>query len=423
MRIIIILISTFLTTGTANTQNLLDIYKKGTVNLIADTEFAKGNDWDNIFRDYYNKIGNEQVGNRKSIKQLPDGSFIVNHAYKNYFTVFSPDGTFVKEFSIKNKAGKNLKVSGIRGVLDDEILFTGVTTSGKMFCADLDGNLIKTLEVKYMVRSIIALPNRKFAIAGTVLWKDRFRDIVAIKDYETGEETIIWDCYSPSPNTAVIDIPEKNGKSSPVEIMTRPINSAFRSRPNIVLTAKNELLVCISSTGELIFYNLSGVKLRTKKVNWENDKIPVEELLKKHDEVRARIANREISNRMVDRYGSEERAKRYIEEMLKQHDARRELIKNPQDLPYYSTIIEDSDNNLLFFEYAKEKGNNQFNVYTLNGKGEFVCKSSFICENYDLVINAGRLIFKDGFLYGVQELKEESGIPMRLVKFKLKSTE
>ena len=92
------------------------------------------------------------------------------------------------------------------------------------------------------------------------------------------------------------------------------------------------------------------------------------------------------------------------------------IRKKPQDLPYYSTIIEDSDGNILFFEYAKEKGDNQFNVYTLNGDGEFVCKSSFVCDKYNLVINQGRLVFKNGYLYGLQELKDKSEIPMRLLQ-------
>lgn len=73
-----------------------------------------------------------------------------------------------------------------------------------------------------------------------------------------------------------------------------------------------------------------------------------------------------------------------------------------------------------FFKYAEEAGANKFNVYTLNGEGEFVCKSSFVCDDYDLVINSNKLLFKDGFLLGVQELKDKTGIPMRLVKFKLK---
>lgn len=423
MRAILILISALLVAGTANAQNLLDIYKKGTVKLVADPEFAKDNNWENIFRDYYNKIGKEQVGNRKSICLLPYGSILVNHAYNKTYTKFSGEGKFEKEFSIKNSSGQVLKRSSIKGVLADEILFTDVDNSGRMYCTDLEGNLLKTLKVNYMDKNIISLPNRKFAIVGTVLWKNRFRDVVAIKDYETGEEKIIWDSFSPSSTVVVIDIPDKNGKSSPIKTMAPPPppNSTSRSRPNIILTTKNELLVCVASTGELLFHDLNGNLLRTKKVDWKNDKIPVEELLKKHDEARERIANREITDKMIQRYGNEERAKQFREELLKQHDERREQIKNPKDLPYYSTIIEDSDGNILFFEYAKERGNNQFNVYTLNGEGEFVCKSSFICDEYDLVINPSRMIFKDGFLYGIQELKQASGIPMRLVKFKLEA--
>lgn len=408
---------------TASAQTLLDIYKKGTVKLVADTEFAKGNDWDNIFRDYDNKIGNEQVGNRKSVHLLPDGSFVVNHAYNKTYTKFSPEGKFEKEFNIKNSSGHALRRSSIKGVLDNEILFTDVDNSGRMYCTDLDGNLLKTLKVNYMDRNIIALPNRKFAIVGTVLWKDRFRELVAIKDYETGDEKIIWDGFSAKNMVTVMTIPGSNGKSSVAVSSTPPPppppKGGYRSQPSIILTANNEILICIASTGELIFYDLDGNKLRTKKVNWQNDKVPVEDLLKKHDEARERITSRKYSEKAIERYGGKEAAENFRQELLKQHDEARKGITQPRELPYYSTIMEDSDNNLLFFEYAKEKGANKFNVYALNGEGEFVCKSSFVCDDYDLVINPGRLVFKDGYLFGVQELKDKSGIPMRLVKFRL----
>jgi len=34
---------------------------------------------------------------------------------------------------------------------------------------------------------VIPLPNKKPAVAGWVIWKTKFRDFVAIKDYESGE--------------------------------------------------------------------------------------------------------------------------------------------------------------------------------------------------------------------------------------------
>lgn len=422
MRAIIILIVVLFLSTTADTQNLLDLYKKGTVKLVPDPEFGKSNDWDKVFSTYNDYMSKEHIGKRKSIRLLPDGSFLVNHSYKNFFTKFAADGKFEKEFSIKSSSGKVLKTPGILGVLDDEILFTGVDNSGNLFCADLEGKHIKTLEVKYMDKNIIPLPNRKFAIAGTVLWKDRFRYIVAIKDYETGEEKVIWDSFSPRSQIVAIDIPSSQGKKSAfTTVPPPPPKGGFRSQPNIIVTANNELLVCVANTGELIFYDLEGNKLRTKNVNWKNDKVPVDELLQKHNEARERIANRKLSEKMIERYGGEERVKLFTEEMLKQHDARKENIISPMDLPYFSTIMQDSDNNLLFFEYAKEKGANKFNVYALSGEGEFVCKSSFVCDDYDLVINSNKLVFKDGVLYGVQEQKNKSGIPMRLVKFKLET--
>ena len=42
-----------------------------------------------------------------------------------------------------------------------------------------------------------------------------------------------------------------------------------------------------------------------------------------------------------------------------------------------------------------------------------------VCDDYDLVINADRMAFHNGYLYSVQDKKGAKGIPMRLVKFRL----
>ena len=34
-------------------QNLIDIYKKGPVKLIPDTEYAQNNNWNQVFETYY----------------------------------------------------------------------------------------------------------------------------------------------------------------------------------------------------------------------------------------------------------------------------------------------------------------------------------------------------------------------------------
>ncbi len=70
-------------------QNLIETYKKGTVKLVPDIEYARNNNWDKVFDTYYDTIYRKPMGNRKSLKLMPDGSVVVNHAYKNYYTKFT----------------------------------------------------------------------------------------------------------------------------------------------------------------------------------------------------------------------------------------------------------------------------------------------------------------------------------------------
>ena len=94
-------------------------------------------------------------------------------------------------------------------------------------------------------------------------------------------------------------------------------------------------------------------------------------------------------------------------------------ITEPVNLPVFTTVIKDSEDNLLFFEIPETKGGNKFNVWVYQDGGEFVCQSSFVCDDYDLVINADRMVFHNGYLYSVQDKKGAKGIPLRLVKFRL----
>ncbi len=96
-----IILAVFTILGSA--QNLIETYKKGTVNLVPDIEYARDNNWDKVFETYYDTIYRKPMGYRKSLKLMPDGSVVVNHAYKNYYTKFTPDGKFEKEFGITKK--------------------------------------------------------------------------------------------------------------------------------------------------------------------------------------------------------------------------------------------------------------------------------------------------------------------------------
>ena len=190
----------------------------------------------------------------------------------------------------------------------------------------------------------------------------------------------------------------------------------FRPSPNVVF-AKNKLIVAIPTTGEILEYSTEGQLLNKSKVSWKNSEITIEEQTK-------------IQKDAIDKYS--ESIKRMKEEPEKNSrdieaytailtDMKSDLgkITEPIPMPYFSAVIKDSDDNLLFFEHPKDEGANKFNVYTYNSEGNFACQSSFQCDDYNLVINPSKLVFFKGYLYGIQELKSAQGIPARLVKFKI----
>lgn len=421
--------------GNINAQKLLDIYKNGPVKLIPDTEFGKTNNWNKVFKTYNDTIYKKHVGKRKSLIILPDGSFIVNHAYRNFFTKFNPDGKFEKEFNVVNSKGETMKTPDIFGVLNKNILYTGLTNMGEMTCFDLEGNYLKTLTLDYMTRQIIPLPNKKLAVVGWVIWSDRFRDFVSIVDYETNEEKIIWDHFTKRTKDIFKDrmfiYTYKFKKEGITSLSTMPHtgNLGLRPAPKISLL-KDKLLIAIPPNGEILEYKLNGSFISKKKVNWEHGSItPAEQIeiqekaIEKYKKQVKSMENQTDKSVKLNEYWGIHKIE-YLEAnkaMIKEMEEDLTKISEQIPIPYFSTVIKDSDGNLLFFEYPKEEGANKFNVFTYNAEGKFVCQSSFICDEYNLVINPKKLVFFNGYLYGLQELKDVEGVPMRLVKFKLEN--
>ena len=93
----------------------------------------------------------------------------------------------------------------------------------------------------------------------------------------------------------------------------------------------------------------------------------------------------------------------------------------PKYLPYFSTMIIDSDGNILIFEYTKDedKTNNKFRAYSYDMKGNFLGTSSFKNEVLDLTFNPQNFQFFNGFVYTVAKAKKESKEPLKIVKLKL----
>ena len=413
-------------------QKLIDVYKKGIVKLVPDTEYAKGNNWDVVFKTYYDTIYKTPMGNRKSLKIMTDGSVIVNHTYRNFYSKFSPDGKFEKEFGIISSKGVQYKkINAIEGIINNNTFFSGLDNMGNMICFDFNGNYKKTLKLNYMTRQMIPLPNNKIAVVGWVIWSNKFRDFVSIVDYETNNEKVIWEYFTERPegigHSKLFNYGYKWKEGGAFSITTMPFSkyTGMASSPQISCV-ENRLIVAIPTTGEILVYDLEGNLKSKDKIEWATNYISVEE--QKEIQRKAIEKYKNIGTFNFTRWVTPEKNTITPEEnkiafdiVLKQMEADLEKISDPIPIPTFSTIIKDSDGNLLFFEFPKEGDVNKFNVWIYENNGKFVCQSSFVCDEYDLVINPSKMVFYNGYVYGLQLLKQSNGVPLRLVRFKVTS--
>lgn len=415
-------------------QKLLDRYKSGTAKLVADTDYAKGNDWDEIFRTYYDTIYNKPMGERKSLKMMPDGSVIVNHEYRDFFSKFSSNGQFEREFSATGKVGVQKKYNfEIKGVINNNTFFTDLDRLGNMLLLDFDGNYKKKLKLDYMSSQMIALPNNKVAVVGWVLWQEKNREFISIIDCNSGEQHDIWERFLDrksmqdyKDNRPIFHYTRKLESGGLMSFTSMPFAnmSGFAKAPKIASIGDN-LMIAIPATGEILIYDLEGNPVDQGKIDWNRSSITVDE--QKEIQRKAIEKLKDPSHNRSSYYVGPQNEKAQwesdqqnaIEQIIPQMEEDLENVNDPIPLPYFSTIIKDSDDNVLFFEYPKEKGQNKFNVWIYNKGGEFLCQSRFVCDDYDLQINPDKLVFHNGYIYGLQIKKNVSGVPLRLVRFKL----
>lgn len=415
-------------------QTLLDTYKNGAVKLVPETNYAQDNDWNQVFRSYYDKMYDTYIGKRKYVTVLSDGSVVVSHSYTDYYTLFDKDGNFVREFSINT--GKNKKLQKpIAGALNDKVLYTKSDNMGKIHFVDLQGNVKKIVTVKYSVYDILPLPGDRLLVTGFVVGK-KSRDIVSIVDYNTGDQKVIysywWEDGRYATSSAGEDVPffyrKKLENGSEIMVGYHPADavmpigvrqSSIRARIAIV---KQKIVVAAPSVNQIITYDLNGVELSRMNIPFGKKEVSVEEqkeILRKQIESTKNGTDPTIVPNVSMNVETEEYKKVIMPELVKKMEKDMALITEPVKLPVFTTVIKDSEDNLLFFEIPETKGGNKFNVWVYQDGGEFVCQSSFVCDDYDLVINADRMAFHNGYLYSVQDKKGAKGIPMRLVKFRL----
>ncbi len=409
-------------------QNLLDIYKSGTVKLVPDEEYAKNNNWNDVFKTYYDTIYGAPMGNRKSLKLIPDGSVVINHQYRNFYSKFSPDGTFVKEFGVIGTNGKRFKkTNNIAGVINNNTFFTGLDNMGNMYCFDFNGNYKKKLILDYMSHGMVALPNGKIAVLGWVIWKTKFRSFVSLVDYRTNNEEVIWEHFTerkPIGEEGLFNYAYQFEKGGIISLRTLDINKTrglrIRSKLSVI---DDKLLLSNPNDGTIIVFDLEGNKLSETKISLPNNYISVDEQKAIQQKAIEKYSNKDplrFSEILNTSEKDSKKAHEYFVNAMKEDLLK---IKEPIRKPHFSTMMQDSDNNLLFFEFPEEENTNKFNVWVYKNGGEFVCQSSFVCDDFELQINPNKMVFKDGYIYGLQKLKNSNGVPLRLKRFKLEKAQ
>jgi hypothetical protein len=390
---------------------------------VPDTEYAQGNQWNKVFETYTDTLYGKPMGNRKTLTMMPDGSVVVDHAYQNFYSMFSPTGKFIKEFGVKNSKGVPFKkINQIQGIVNNNTFYTGLDNMGNMVCFDFDGNYVKTLKLDYMTKQMITLPNNKIAVVGWVLWKEKIREFVSIVNFETNEEKFVWEHYTdrcePGSDCKLYNYSYSFEKRGVISFNTMPFSKITgMSSPPIIATTGNQLVVAIPNTGEINLFDLNGNKTGKERVSWTNNFISVDE--QKEIQRKAIEKYKSLKNPTFASWVSPEENENALKTIIKNMELDLQKIKDPIPIPAISTIIKDSDGNLLFFEYPKEENANKFNVWIMQNGGKFICQSSFICDDYDLIINPSKMVFSKGMIYGLQKLKKTDGVPLRLTRFKL----
>ena len=399
-------------------QNLTEVYKKGAVDLQEDTGFGIKNNLEELFYDIDARRDEGKDGRNKAIVVAPDGSIFMSHRSRHSISVFDKNGNFIKEFGKKGgKESDFVYMPVVIGILSGKYLATSAV-DGRMLFFDLNGKWVKTISLDYLPLDNAILGDNKFAILGHTSWKSKIRSFVAIKDFDTGAEKIIWDHFDDNEMKNTIQTKTLGGVST----WSLPFSHPSYTRPKLLSTPDGNLALVFPGSGEIEIYSPEGKLLKSFTVTTgERLTITQEERNEYYNKALEQIKSME--KELLNAKGKQkENLEQMIAQFKQQVDKYLDPAYYPEKLPEISQAMFDSDNNLLVFAFTKESGENKFMFYSYNNLGNKVGQSSFESDKYNLNFSNSKFVFYKGDVIGVQTLKDEKNkILIRLVRFKLKN--
>jgi len=410
-------------------QQLSTIYKSGEIKLVPDASYAKNVNWDKQFSDFDQTAWGKTVGLYKQIVVAPDGSVFMSHHTRHSISKFDKNGNFVKEFG--KKGGKSpadfIYMPSVQGILDGKYLYT-TAVDGRMHFFDLNGNWVKTIRLKYMPLGSMPMKGGKIAILGHVPSGNGAKHIISLLNYSDEKEKIIsstFEPYTSSDKNSIKITPyfykDKNGKEQHIGqwfSCSLPFSHSSYYRVRFATNSAGNLVAAYPSIGEIAVFDNTGKKLRQFKADQKPEVITREDREDYYQNVAKDM--KRLEENVAKMTKDKEYWDSYVAQYKQQLEKFRDPANYPANLPYFSEMMVDSENNILLFRFTREEGSNKFDVYTYNSTGSKIATTSFITDKYDLKINPAVFRFHNGSIYSILKVKNAVGNPLRLVKFDLK---
>jgi len=428
MKRIIFLLMLFVSLA-ISAQQLASIYKGGDIKLVADASYAQNVVWDKQFSDFDQAARGKPIGTFKQIVVAPDGSVFMSHHTRHSISKFDKNGNFVKEFG--KKGGKSpadfIYMPSVQGILDGKYLYT-TAVDGRMHFFDLNGNWVRTIKLKYMPLGTMPMKGGKIAIIGHVPSGNGAKHIVSLLNYSDGKEKIMsstFELYA-STNEKVIKInpyfyKDKDGKEQHIGqwiSCSLPFSHPSYYRVRFATDTAGNLVAAYPATGEIAVFDNTGKKLKQFKADLKPEVITKEDREEYYQNASKDM--KRLEEDVAKKTKDKEYWNNYVAQYKQQLEKFRDPANYPANLPYFSEMMVDSENNILLFRFTREEGSNKFDVYTYNSTGSKIATTSFITDKYDLKINPAVFRFHKGSIYSILKVKNAVGNPLRLVKFDLK---
>ncbi|MCX6333736.1 MAG: hypothetical protein NT092_05450 [Bacteroidia bacterium] len=438
--------------GTANlgsAQKLLDIYKSGPVKLVADEIYGAKNNWESLFNLYYDTI-TKNVGREedKKIIVAPDGSVFMSHRNRHEIWKFGPDGNYLKKFGSKGGKQEQFSVMPlIYKVVDDKYLI--ISGGGGIKFFDLDGNFFKSVTMDYSINDFQPLNNKEVLYEGIVMWKFdvpdseyftyKWRHIIVKLNIYSGEKEILYEFFEDGDmlwhksgdiySSEIGPTPNKKIYLPNYMIYKRPVFTMFQDGQFMQSNRETGEVKLFSALGkEISSFNLDinpvAITQQDAQDNYEKNKQSLLQTLEKARSMPDLPEDRKQGNIVTQTRSYPDKKliiKRVEEAMTIIIDRSKNLDGYFPHLPYFSNIITDDEGNLLVFEFTskEQRESNIFNVIAYDSNGQKLARTSFVCDDYDLSFSDATFVISKGYVYAVAKLKNATGMPLRLVRFKI----